>query len=190
MFPRSGGEKVYLEAVYKKPKYLATVIFASNAILLGFTASGCIVSFNIACYPGHCAESGRSGVCKQVRTAAETKMHAFNNVPLVFSSPPDTPLTAGRNVALRSQARTCFALSIPLPMPTTKHSYRLCDAPARLHAQTRPLCYERKSSLRPLRFAKTHDIVSVGSQRVQDRHSRIYCDHRYALSHKHQDTAC
>lgn len=44
MFPRSGGEKVYLEAVFKKPKYLATVIFASNAILLGFTASGCIVS--------------------------------------------------------------------------------------------------------------------------------------------------
>ena len=44
MFPRSGGEKVYLEAVYKRPKYLATVVFAVNAILLGFTASGCIVS--------------------------------------------------------------------------------------------------------------------------------------------------
>jgi hypothetical protein len=44
MFPRSGGEKVYLEAVYKKPKFLATVIFAMNAILLGFTAAGCIVS--------------------------------------------------------------------------------------------------------------------------------------------------
>ena len=43
MFPRSGGEKVYLEAVYKKPKYLATIIFATNAILLGFTAAGCIV---------------------------------------------------------------------------------------------------------------------------------------------------
>lgn len=43
MFPRSGGEKVYLEAVYKKPKGLATVVFASNAILLGFTASGCVV---------------------------------------------------------------------------------------------------------------------------------------------------
>jgi solute carrier family 7 (L-type amino acid transporter), member 9/15 len=44
MFPRSGGEKVYLEAVYQRPKYLATVIFASNAIILGFTASNCIVS--------------------------------------------------------------------------------------------------------------------------------------------------
>ncbi|KAL8286211.1 hypothetical protein RQP46_004699 [Phenoliferia psychrophenolica] len=43
MFPRSGGEKVYLEAVYKKPKLLATVLFATNAIFLGFTASGCIV---------------------------------------------------------------------------------------------------------------------------------------------------
>ncbi|KAG2361224.1 high affinity methionine permease [Suillus spraguei] len=43
MFPRSGGEKVYLEAVYRKPKYLATLVFAANAILLGFTASGCIV---------------------------------------------------------------------------------------------------------------------------------------------------
>ena len=45
MYPRSGGEKVYLEAVYKRPRFLATVIFAMNAILLGFTASGCIVGF-------------------------------------------------------------------------------------------------------------------------------------------------
>jgi L-type amino acid transporter 9 len=37
MFPRSGGEKVYLEAVYRRPKYLATVVFAVQAILLGFT---------------------------------------------------------------------------------------------------------------------------------------------------------
>lgn len=43
MFPKSGGEKVYLEAVYTRPKYLVTVIFAANAILLGFTASGCII---------------------------------------------------------------------------------------------------------------------------------------------------
>ncbi|KAI0685067.1 amino acid transporter [Cerioporus squamosus] len=57
MFPRSGGEKVYLEAVYKKPKYLATVIFAANAILLGFTASGCIVfAQNILVSAGHTAD--------------------------------------------------------------------------------------------------------------------------------------
>jgi amino acid transporter len=43
MIPRSGGEKVYLEAAYKKPKYLASVIFAINAIVLGFTSAGCIV---------------------------------------------------------------------------------------------------------------------------------------------------
>ncbi|KAG2129691.1 amino acid/polyamine transporter I, partial [Suillus bovinus] len=44
VFPQSGGENVYLEAVYRKPKYLATIVFAANAILLGFTASNCIVS--------------------------------------------------------------------------------------------------------------------------------------------------
>lgn len=41
MFPRSGGEKVYLEAVYKHPKFLATVVFAFNAIFLGFTGMCC-----------------------------------------------------------------------------------------------------------------------------------------------------
>ena len=48
MYPRSGGEKVYLEAVYQKPRYLATVVFAANSIFLGFSASGCIVSANSA----------------------------------------------------------------------------------------------------------------------------------------------
>jgi L-type amino acid transporter 9 len=43
MFPRSGGEKVYLEAVYQRPRYLATAIFAANAIILGFSAANCIV---------------------------------------------------------------------------------------------------------------------------------------------------
>ena len=37
MFPRSGGEKVYLEAVYQRPQFLATVIFSTQAILLSFT---------------------------------------------------------------------------------------------------------------------------------------------------------
>ena len=41
MIPRSGGEKVYLEAMYPKPKLLATTLFAVYAIVLGFTASAC-----------------------------------------------------------------------------------------------------------------------------------------------------
>lgn len=47
MFPRSGGDKVYLEAVYKRPKYLATIVFAVNAIVFGFSASGCIVRYSV-----------------------------------------------------------------------------------------------------------------------------------------------
>jgi len=43
MIPRSGGEKGYLEAAYRRPKLLATTFFAWQAIALGFTASGCIV---------------------------------------------------------------------------------------------------------------------------------------------------
>ena len=65
MFPRSGGEKVYLEAVYRRPKYLATVVFAANAIILGFTAGNCIVSprFPIIMYwlsRDHCRSLPRS----------------------------------------------------------------------------------------------------------------------------------
>lgn len=48
MIPRSGGEKNYLEAVYKKPKLLITVFFAVQAIALGFTGKPCMhILFNI-----------------------------------------------------------------------------------------------------------------------------------------------
>ncbi|KUJ19016.1 amino acid transporter [Mollisia scopiformis] len=54
MFPRSGGEKVYLEAVYRRPKLLATIIFSTQAVLLGFTAGGCIIfSSNFLVAIGH-----------------------------------------------------------------------------------------------------------------------------------------
>lgn len=43
MLPRSGGEKVYLEFTYRKPKFLASTLVAVQAVLLGFTASNCIV---------------------------------------------------------------------------------------------------------------------------------------------------
>lgn len=57
MIPRSGGEKVYLEAICKKPKYLASVVFAANAIILGFTAAGCVVTAqNILIVAGRAAD--------------------------------------------------------------------------------------------------------------------------------------
>jgi len=43
MLPRSGGEKVYLEFIYDRPRFLASIIIAVQAALLGFTASNCIV---------------------------------------------------------------------------------------------------------------------------------------------------
>jgi amino acid transporter len=43
MLPRSGGEKVYLEFTYRRPRYFVSVLIAFQAILLGFTASNCVV---------------------------------------------------------------------------------------------------------------------------------------------------
>ena len=81
MIPRSGGEKVYLEAVYKKPKFLATIIFAINAVLLQFIAADCIVSF----LAPHSLNNNRFrlGLRRQVRTShqipsVETFTHPFS----------------------------------------------------------------------------------------------------------------
>jgi amino acid transporter len=43
MLPRSGGDKVYLEFTYRHPRYLASTLVAAQAVLLGFTASNCII---------------------------------------------------------------------------------------------------------------------------------------------------
>lgn len=43
MLPRSGGTKVYLEYIYRRPRFLASTLYAVNAVLLGFTASNAIV---------------------------------------------------------------------------------------------------------------------------------------------------
>jgi amino acid transporter len=43
MLPRSGGEKVYLEFTYRYPRFLASTLVAVQAVLLGFTASNCII---------------------------------------------------------------------------------------------------------------------------------------------------
>ncbi|KAL0932550.1 methionine permease [Colletotrichum truncatum] len=43
MLPRSGGDKVYLEFTYRRPRFLASTLIAVHVVLLGFTASNCIV---------------------------------------------------------------------------------------------------------------------------------------------------
>ncbi|OJI99740.1 hypothetical protein ASPVEDRAFT_128176 [Aspergillus versicolor CBS 583.65] len=52
LMPRSGGEKVYLEAAYPKPRMLVTTVFAVHVIFLGFTGESprliCIGSVVVA----------------------------------------------------------------------------------------------------------------------------------------------
>lgn len=43
MLPRSGGHKVYLEFMYRRPRFLASTLVAVQAIFLQFTAANCIV---------------------------------------------------------------------------------------------------------------------------------------------------
>lgn len=50
MLPRSGGEKVYLEFTYRHPRFLASTLVAVQAVVLGFTASNCIVFGNYTIY--------------------------------------------------------------------------------------------------------------------------------------------
>jgi amino acid transporter len=40
--PRSGGEKNYLERVYRHPRYLATCVLAAQMVLLGFSTGNCL----------------------------------------------------------------------------------------------------------------------------------------------------
>ena len=48
--PRSGGERVYLERIFKKPHMLATCMFMSYVVLLGFSTPNCIVLGEYALY--------------------------------------------------------------------------------------------------------------------------------------------
>lgn len=43
MLPRSGGVKVYLEYTYRRPRFLASIMVTVQAVLLGFTATNCII---------------------------------------------------------------------------------------------------------------------------------------------------
>jgi len=48
--PRSGGERVYLERIFRRPQMLATCMFMAYVVLLGFSAPSCIVLGEYALY--------------------------------------------------------------------------------------------------------------------------------------------
>ncbi|SLM36394.1 Amino acid/polyamine transporter I [Lasallia pustulata] len=43
MLPRSGGDKIYLEYTYRRPRFLISTIIAASAVLQASTANACIV---------------------------------------------------------------------------------------------------------------------------------------------------
>ncbi|KAK4941534.1 hypothetical protein LTR10_018553 [Elasticomyces elasticus] len=46
--PRSGGERVYLERIFRQPRMLATCMFMAYVVLLGFSTPNCIILGNYA----------------------------------------------------------------------------------------------------------------------------------------------
>ncbi|EPE02763.1 high-affinity methionine permease [Ophiostoma piceae UAMH 11346] len=48
--PRSGGERVYLERIFRRPRMLATCMFMAYAVLLGFSTPNAIVLGEYALY--------------------------------------------------------------------------------------------------------------------------------------------
>ena len=100
MYPRSGGEKVYLEAVYRRPKHFSTLIFAAYAILLKFSSAGCIVSLvdlyiispNMFCI--RCSPKSKS-VC-----AYFYLMHALSRISIVIASGHGPSIWAERGIAV------------------------------------------------------------------------------------------
>ncbi|KAI1638073.1 amino acid permease-domain-containing protein [Biscogniauxia mediterranea] len=60
--PRSGGERVYLERIFGRPRMLATCMFMSYVVLLGFSAPNAIVLGEYALYALGVEERGRWAV--------------------------------------------------------------------------------------------------------------------------------
>jgi amino acid transporter len=100
MIPRSGGEKVYLEAAFKYPKLLATTVFAFQIVLLGFTASGCIVfTTYVSCIH-----------TEMLLSSCSTDTISF----LRRSTPqPTKQQPTGKSEASRSSSLLSFAVSTP-----------------------------------------------------------------------------
>lgn len=58
MLPRSGGHKVYLEYTFRHPRFLASTLVAINAVLLGFTASNCVIFSQYTLYAAGYTQAG------------------------------------------------------------------------------------------------------------------------------------
>ncbi|KKA28283.1 hypothetical protein TD95_001846, partial [Thielaviopsis punctulata] len=78
--PRSGGEKIYLERVYRKPAYLATCIFAVQFVLFAVSTGNCISFSSYILYAATDDTHERSKLSRGIAVAVMTfvsLVHAF-----------------------------------------------------------------------------------------------------------------
>jgi hypothetical protein len=113
MFPRSGGEKVYLEAVYRRPKQLVTVIFAVNAVMLNFSSGNCIVSVlsSVSSVPAKyfsCRFSPRSTSLMLVLDACVYLLLGITPISILVSAGHRAELWVVRGIAIGGMCLTFF----------------------------------------------------------------------------------
>ncbi|KAF1738974.1 Low-affinity methionine permease [Beauveria bassiana] len=78
--PRSGGHKVYLEYTFRRPRFLASTLVAINAVLLGFTASNCVIfsQYTLYALAGHEQAGGGEAAQKYVAVGMLTLVTAIH----------------------------------------------------------------------------------------------------------------
>ncbi|KAM3431459.1 hypothetical protein NHJ13734_007279 [Beauveria thailandica] len=76
--PRSGGHKVYLEYTFRRPRFLASTLVAVNAVLLGFTASNCVIFSQYTLYAAGYEQAGGQAAQKYVAVGMLTLVTAIH----------------------------------------------------------------------------------------------------------------
>ncbi|KAG5458779.1 MAG: high-affinity methionine permease [Olpidium bornovanus] len=90
--PKSGGEKNYLEFVYRKPRLLATCVYASNALFLGWAGSNSVGKQSVSA--SGAAERFHFGSAILVRPSTRIAPSVFGEYVLFaagLSRRPDDP---------------------------------------------------------------------------------------------------
>jgi amino acid transporter len=106
MLPFSGGYKVYLEYIYSKPRFLASTVVAVQAVLLGFTATNCIIFAKYAIW----AFNSEDGTSERYSTAIAAML--LTAITIVHSCFYKTGIVIQNALGWVKIGLTCFMIMI------------------------------------------------------------------------------